>query len=158
MAEPIWSENDHHYMRQALALAGAQKGRTGTNPAVGCVMVRDGVIIGQGATSDGGRPHGEAVALAHAGRDSIGATAYVTLEPCAHISTRGPDCSQLLVDASLSRVVCCLEDPDPRTAGKGFQRLRDGGVRVEIGLCRQEGHDQIDDFIDFMRKTSRLKL
>jgi diaminohydroxyphosphoribosylaminopyrimidine deaminase / 5-amino-6-(5-phosphoribosylamino)uracil reductase len=136
-------------MQLALQLGAGQLGRTGDNPAVGCVIVKDGAIIGKGVTADGGRPHGEAMALQECGRQAQGATVYVTLEPCAHTSTRGPNCAQSLIDVGVERVVCCVEDPDPRTRGKGFQRLREGGVNVEIGLLRQEGVRQI---IDFERK------
>ena len=139
MAEPYWSQQDYVFMRQALRLAAAQIGRTGSNPAVGCVLVRDGTVLGQGATADGGRPHGEAMALSDAVGSVQGATVYVTLEPCAHVSLRGPPCCQALIDAGVTRVVCCLEDPDPRTAGKGFQRMRDCGIIVEIGLLADEG-------------------
>lgn len=133
-------------MQLALQLGASQLGRTGDNPAVGCVIVKNGAIIGKGVTADGGRPHGEAMALADCGGLAQGATVYVTLEPCAHLSTRGHNCSQSFLDVGVERVVCCVEDPDPRTRGKGFQRLRDGGVIVEVGLLRREGIRQIDDF------------
>lgn len=133
-------------MELALELAACQLGKTGKNPAVGCVIVRDGVIIGKGATADGGRPHGEAMALADCEVQPRGATVYVTLEPCAHVSVRGPSCTQSLLDAGVARVVCCVEDPDPRTRGRGFLRLRDSGVKVEVGLFHLEGMAQIADF------------
>lgn len=142
----MWTPDDVHYMELALRLAASQLGKTGENPAVGCVLVRDGVIIGQGVTADGGRPHGEAMALLNCGGHAKGATAYVTLEPCAHVSTRGPNCSQGLLDAGIVRVVCCVEDCDPRTRGLGFQRLRDGGVQVDVGLLEQEGIEQVAVF------------
>ncbi len=143
---PPWSEADIGFMKVALDLAALQLGRTGTNPAVGCVIVRDGQIIGQGATADGGRPHGEAIAIADAEGAVAGATVYVTLEPCAHRSVRGPDCAGSLIVAGIERLVCCLKDPDPRTSGRGFERLAKAGIKVEVGLLAEEGKAQIADF------------
>ena len=120
-------------MAAALALAERGCGRTAPNPNVGCVLVKDGRVVGRGWTAPGGRPHAEALALAHAGDAARGATAYVTLEPCAHESPRGPACSDLLVAAGIARVVAAIEDPDPRTAGRGFARLRAAGIAVGVG-------------------------
>lgn len=120
-------------MGAALALAERGRGRTTPNPNVGCVLVKEALVVGRGWTQPGGRPHAEAVALAQAGEKSRGATCHVTLEPCAHRSERGPACSDLLVKAGVARVVAALEDPDPRTAGRGFARLRDAGVDVVVG-------------------------
>lgn len=149
---PVWTPADYEYMKLALQLAASQSGRTGTNPAVGCVIVLAGKIIGQGATGDGGRPHGEAVALASLpaqgpNAQTQGATVYVTLEPCDHVSPRGPDCTGALIDARVARVVCCVVDPDPRTAGKGLKRLSAAGIMVELGLFATEGHAQIEGFV-----------
>src|SRR5882757_423511 len=102
-------------MGAALALAERGRGRTAPNPNVGALIVRDGRVVGRGWTQPGGRPHAEAVALAEAGEKSRGATLYVTLEPCAHVSPRGPACSDLLVAAGVGRVVIALDDPDSRT-------------------------------------------
>ncbi|MEO7240319.1 MAG: bifunctional diaminohydroxyphosphoribosylaminopyrimidine deaminase/5-amino-6-(5-phosphoribosylamino)uracil reductase RibD [Sphingomicrobium sp.] len=125
-------------MAAAIALGEAQRGRTAPNPNVGCVIVSDdGEIIGRGATQPGGRPHAEAVALADAGDGARGASVYVTLEPCAHASARGPACADLLIAAAPQRVVVALEDPDPRTAGKGVARLADAGI--EVGLDAEFG-------------------
>lgn len=120
-------------MPAALALAERGRGRCAPNPNVGCVVVHDGRVFGRGWTQPGGRPHAEAMALAEAGEKSRGATVWTTLEPCAHVSQRGPACSDLLVEAGVARVVAALEDPDPRTAGAGFTRLRAVGVAVEVG-------------------------
>jgi diaminohydroxyphosphoribosylaminopyrimidine deaminase/5-amino-6-(5-phosphoribosylamino)uracil reductase len=109
------------------------RGRTAPNPSVGCVLVRDGRVVGRGRTGDRGRPHAEAVALAEAGEAARGATAYVTLEPCAHESPRGPACADLLVAAGVARVVAALIDPDLRTAGTGLERLRGAGIAVAQG-------------------------
>src|SRR4051812_36514389 len=111
-------------MAAALALSERGRGRTAPNPNVGCVIVRDGRIVGRGWTQPGGRPHAEAIALASAGAESRGATCYVSLEPCAHVSPRGPACADLLAESGVARVVVALGDPDPRTNGEGIARLR----------------------------------
>lgn len=132
--------SDVDFMREALALAAPMVGRTGDNPAVGCVIARDGAVIGAGATSAGGRPHGEENALR--GVDARGATAYVTLEPCAHRSTGSSSCSELLVQAGVARVVIATRDPHPNAAGAGIARLRTAGVDVEIGVGEAEARAQ----------------
>jgi diaminohydroxyphosphoribosylaminopyrimidine deaminase / 5-amino-6-(5-phosphoribosylamino)uracil reductase len=130
--------DDLRHMRHALTLAERALGRTTPNPAVGCVIVsRDGRIVGHGWTQDGGRPHAEAVALSHAGAAAKGATAYVTLEPCAHLG-KTPPCAGALVRAGIARVVAAVEDPDPRVKGKGFAMLRDAGVEVVTGVLEKE--------------------
>ena len=121
-------------MAEAVALGAAAQGRTAPNPNVGCVIAApDGSIVGRGATERGGRPHAEAVALADAGERARGATLVTTLEPCAHRSHRGPTCADLIVDTGVARVIAALQDPDQRTAGDGFARLRAAGAAVEIG-------------------------
>ncbi len=125
--------DDQRRLGAALALAKRAVGRTAPNPSVGCVIVHDGRVVGRGWTQPGGRPHAEAMALAAAGDAARGATAYVTLEPCAHVSPRGPACADLLIAAGVARVVACGEDPDPRTGGQGFARLRAAGIDVAVG-------------------------
>jgi diaminohydroxyphosphoribosylaminopyrimidine deaminase/5-amino-6-(5-phosphoribosylamino)uracil reductase len=125
--------SDERWMAEAIALGEAARGSTAPNPNVGCVIVADGAVVGGGATAPGGRPHAEAVALAEAGPSARGATAYVTLEPCAHVSRRGPACADLLIEAGIGQVVAAIEDPDPRTAGRGFQMLRKAGIAVDAG-------------------------
>ncbi len=110
-------------MTTALALGRRGWGRVWPNPAVGCVIVRDGRIVGRGWTGDGGRPHAEVVALAQAGAAARAATAYITLEPCNHHGKTGP-CTEALIDAGVARVVVGCEDPDPRVNGSGLARLR----------------------------------
>lgn len=102
------------------------------NPAVGAIIVQDGVVVGRGWTQPGGRPHAEAMALAQAGERARGATCYVTLEPCAHASPRGPSCSESLTAAGVARVVAAVRDPDPRTAGRGIAALADAGVEAAV--------------------------
>lgn len=130
--------DDDRFLGAALALAERGIGRTAPNPSVGCVIVAGGRVVGRGWTQPGGRPHAEATALAAAGDASRGATAFVTLEPCAHVSRRGPACSDLLIAAGVATVVACGPDPDPRTAGTGFDRLRAAGIAVTVGARRAE--------------------
>jgi diaminohydroxyphosphoribosylaminopyrimidine deaminase/5-amino-6-(5-phosphoribosylamino)uracil reductase len=134
-------------MGTALALAERSRGRTAPNPNVGCVIVRDGRVVGRGWTQAGGRPHAEAMALAEAGAKARGATAYVTLEPCAHQSPRGPACSDLLIEAGVSRVVVALEDPDIRTAGRGFARLEMASIAVTRGVRADEAKRSMAGFL-----------
>ena len=117
-------------MAAALALSGRGRGRTSPNPNVGCVIVADDRVVGRGWTQPGGRPHAEAMALEQAGAKSRGATCYTSLEPCAHVSQRGPACADLLAAAGVARVVIALGDPDPRTNGEGAARLRAAGIEV----------------------------
>jgi diaminohydroxyphosphoribosylaminopyrimidine deaminase/5-amino-6-(5-phosphoribosylamino)uracil reductase len=125
-------------MDEAIALGQSARGRSAPNPNVGCVIVSPGGRpVGRGATAAGGRPHAEAVALAQAGKKARGATGYVTLEPCAHASDRGPACLDLLLGARPARVVVALRDPDPRTAGKSIRRLRAAGIEVTLGVARE---------------------
>lgn len=123
---------DARWMAAALALAERGRARTIPNPNVGCVIVRDGNVVGRGWTQPGGRPHAEAIALAQAGELARGATAYVTLEPCAHQSSRGPSCTDQLVIAGIGRVVGAMTDPDPRTSGDGYARLKAAGIDVHL--------------------------
>lgn len=120
-------------MGAALTLAARGVGRTAPNPPVGCVIVKDERVFGRGWTAAGGRPHAEALALKEAGTAARGATAYVTLEPCAHLSARGPACSELLIAAGIARAVIAMRDPDPRTDGAGIARLEAAGISVTTG-------------------------
>jgi diaminohydroxyphosphoribosylaminopyrimidine deaminase/5-amino-6-(5-phosphoribosylamino)uracil reductase len=131
------TETDRHHMAAALRLARRGLGNTWPNPAVGCVLVKDGRVVGRGWTQPGGRPHAETEALARAGEAARGATAYVTLEPCSHWG-RTPPCCDALIRAGVARVVVATGDPDPRVDGRGLQRLREAGVTVELGLGREE--------------------
>jgi diaminohydroxyphosphoribosylaminopyrimidine deaminase/5-amino-6-(5-phosphoribosylamino)uracil reductase len=137
-------------MRAALALARRGLGTVWPNPSVGCVIVKDGRVVGRGSTQPGGRPHGETEALARAGAAARGATAYVTLEPCSHWG-KTPPCADALIAAGLRRVVIALEDPDPRVAGAGIARLRAAGIEVEIGLGAAEAAEINAGFLQRVR-------
>jgi len=119
-------------MRAALALARRSLGRTWPNPAVGCVIVKDGNVVGRGRTRDGGRPHAEVDALSQAGAAAKGATVYVTLEPCSHVG-KSPPCAAALIKAGVAKVVSALEDPNPQVNGQGHARLKAAGIAVEVG-------------------------
>ena len=130
--------DDRKWMEEALALGSDARGQSAPNPNVGCVVVSpSGRVVGRGATALGGRPHAEAVALEQAAKKARAATVYVTLEPCAHPSPRGPACTDLLLAAKPDRVVIALKDPDARTAGKGIGRLRKAGIEVKLGVGRE---------------------
>jgi diaminohydroxyphosphoribosylaminopyrimidine deaminase/5-amino-6-(5-phosphoribosylamino)uracil reductase len=133
-------------MHAAIALSLRGLGRTAPNPNVGCLLVRDGAIIGRGWTQPGGRPHAEAQALAQAEGLTAGATAYVTLEPCFHLSPRGPRCVELLQRAGISRVVIAAFDPDPRTFGLSVNWLRENSIAVETGVLEQEARTAMAGF------------
>ena len=124
-------------MALALSLGRRGQGNCWPNPAVGCVLVKDGRVIARGWTQPGGRPHAEAMALEIAGEAARGATAYVTLEPCAHTG-QTPPCAQALIDAGVARVVAAIEDSDPRVAGQGFEMLRHAGIEVASGVLSDE--------------------
>ena len=130
-------EEDRRFMQAALAFGRRHLGATAPNPAVGALIVRDGVVVGRGATRPGGRPHAETLALADAGEAARGATIYVTLEPCSHHGAT-PPCADAIVAAGIARVVSALEDPDARVAGRGHARLAAAGVAVTTGVCAQE--------------------
>jgi diaminohydroxyphosphoribosylaminopyrimidine deaminase/5-amino-6-(5-phosphoribosylamino)uracil reductase len=133
-------------MAAALRLSRWHDGLTATNPSVGCIVVKDGAIVGQAVTAIGGRPHAETQALAVAGEKARGATAYVTLEPCSHYG-RTPPCANALVAAGVARVVVCLDDPDPRVSGRGFAILREAGIVVETGLLEEEGRRDLAAYL-----------
>src|SRR6266446_2163848 len=152
--------SDVGHMRAAIALARRGLGDVWPNPAVGCVIVRKGRVVGRGWTQPGGRPHGETEALARAGAAARGATAYVTLEPCCHWG-KTPPCADALIAAGLRRVVIAVEDPDPRVAGAGIERLRAAGLEVEVGLCAAAAAEVNAGFlqrVQFGRPLVTLKL
>lgn len=144
-------ETDARHMRHALALGRRGQGQTWPNPAVGCVIVAQGRVVGRGWTQPGGRPHAEPQALVQAGGLARGATAYVTLEPCAHHG-QTPPCSQALIEAGITRVVAPLTDLDPRVSGQGFAQLRAAGVQVDTGCCADQA---ARDHAGFFLRTSK---
>jgi diaminohydroxyphosphoribosylaminopyrimidine deaminase/5-amino-6-(5-phosphoribosylamino)uracil reductase len=140
--------DDLKFMKEALALGESARGSSAPNPNVGCVIVApSGKIVGRGATARGGRPHAEQIALKQAGHRANGATVYVTLEPCAHDSPRGPACTDLLLKAKPARVVLALKDPDPRTTGKGVRRLRAAGIEVKLGIGREAAKQSLSGWL-----------
>jgi len=141
---------DFEMMSRALKLAKRGIYTTAPNPNVGCVIVRDGEIVGEGHHHRAGEPHAEVHAMRMAGDKAEGATAYVTLEPCSHYG-RTPPCAEGLIKAKVARVVCAMEDPNPKVAGRGFQMLRDAGVEVQVGLLESEAIDLNKGFIKFMQ-------
>lgn len=126
------SGDDSRWLAAAASLATRARPMSAPNPGVAAIVVKDGVVLGRGWTASGGRPHAEAVALAQAGTAARGATLYVTLEPCAHPSQRGPDCTGLITAAGLARVVVGCGDPDPRTNGLGIAGLQTAGIAVAL--------------------------
>ena len=141
---PSDSFDSHHWMRRALERAQDALDRSDPNPRVGCVLVKDHIVIGEGATQRPGGPHAEIEALNDAksrGLDARGATAYVTLEPCSHFG-RTPPCADALIAAGIARVVAAMEDPNPLVAGQGLERLRAAGIEVESGVISDEMRDQ----------------
>ena len=149
------SVEDERFMRDALAMAHINLGATGSNPSVGCVIVRDDgngpSVVGRGVTAVGGRPHAETEALKDAGDRARGATAYVTLEPCAHFG-RTPPCANALVDAGIARVVVSVTDPDERVAGKGLEIMKSAGIEVVTGVLQKEGEHELEGYL--MRKRN----
>jgi diaminohydroxyphosphoribosylaminopyrimidine deaminase/5-amino-6-(5-phosphoribosylamino)uracil reductase len=160
MAQQQFTDADRAHMAHALRLGRRNLGRVAPNPSVGCVLVKDGVIVGRGVTQPGGRPHGETTALAHAGERARGATAYVALEPCSHYGRTGP-CVDALARAGVARVICAIGDPDPRVRGRGFAMLTSYGLGVAVGLDEAEaGLDHRGHFarIQLGRPFTQLKL
>lgn len=145
-------------MRLALTLGRRGLGNTWPNPAVGAVIVRDGIIVGRGWTAPGGRPHAEPQALQRAGSDAKGATLYVTLEPCSHVG-KTPPCVDAIIAAGIARVVSAIEDPNPRVAGQGQARLREAGIIVDVGLCADEAtHDHAGHISRILRSRPHVTL
>jgi diaminohydroxyphosphoribosylaminopyrimidine deaminase / 5-amino-6-(5-phosphoribosylamino)uracil reductase len=149
------NERDAHLMAMALRLAGRGLGQVWPNPAVGCILVRNGRIVGRGWTQPGGRPHAEFEALTRAGADALGATAYITLEPCAHYGQTAP-CTMALLHAGIRRAVIAATDPDPRVDGRGIEQLRQAGVEVTVGVAKDDAERLNAGF--FLRVRARRPL
>ncbi|MDR3428365.1 MULTISPECIES: bifunctional diaminohydroxyphosphoribosylaminopyrimidine deaminase/5-amino-6-(5-phosphoribosylamino)uracil reductase RibD [Silvimonas] len=155
-----WSAADHQYMQQALTLAARGRDITPPNPSVGCVLVRDGVVVGEGHSQPTGQAHAEVTAMRMAGELARGATAYVTLEPCSHHG-RTPPCADALIAAGVVRAVVALRDPNPLVAGQGLARLRAAGVEASHGLLAKEAAEHHRGFLSRMirgRPWLRLKI
>jgi len=145
-------------MELALSLGRRGQGRTWPNPAVGAVVVKNGVIVGRGWTQPGGRPHAEPVALQRAGEAARRSTLYVTLEPCSHFG-KSPPCADAVIAAGISRVVSAIEDPNPEVGGQGHARLRAAGISVDVGLCAEEAaHDHAGHFLRVGQKRPFVTL
>jgi diaminohydroxyphosphoribosylaminopyrimidine deaminase/5-amino-6-(5-phosphoribosylamino)uracil reductase len=137
---------DERFMREAIELSLTHVGRTGPNPSVGCVIVKNGEVVGRGVTALGGRPHAEPQALAEAGQEARGATAYVTLEPCSHHG-KTPPCANAIIAAGISRVVVAVADPDPRVSGQGLKMLADADIEVTIGVLQKEARRAMSGYL-----------
>lgn len=145
-------EEHTRWMDSALALAGAALGSTWPNPSVGCVIVKDGKLLARGSTALGGRPHAETAALEKAGEEARGATAYITLEPCAHHG-KTPPCAEALIRAGVKKTVIACLDPDPRVSGKGIKMLREAGIETELGVRREEAEELNEGFFTLVNKS-----
>lgn len=155
-----FSAQDYQYMTRAIALAKRGHFTTSPNPRVGCVIVKDGKIVGEGFHQKAGEPHAEVYALRMAGANAEGATAYVTLEPCSHFG-RTPPCAQALTEAKVAKVIAAMVDPNPKVAGRGLTMLADAGIEVAEGLLEQEARALNPGFIQLMetkRAYVRCKL
>lgn len=160
MPATMFTELDHDWMQRALRLAEQGLYGTSPNPRVGCVIIRDGELVGEGWHRAAGEPHAEALALAQAGERARGATVYVTLEPCAHHG-RTPPCAEALISAGVARVIAAMEDPNPAVGGGGFGLLREAGIDVRCGLLRADAFELNRGFVSRMvrgRPWVRAKL
>lgn len=151
MSGSVFDARDHEYMARALRLARRGLYTTQPNPRVGCVLVRDGRVVGEGWHQRAGGPHAEVLALRAAGGQAREATAYVTLEPCCHHG-RTPPCTEALIEAGVAEVVVAMEDPNPRVSGQGLARLREAGIRVRAGLLAREAEALNPGFVSRMRR------
>lgn len=142
--------DDERFMAAAIRLSRWHLGQTGSNPSVGCLIVRDGVIVGRGVTALSGRPHAETQALAEAGKLARGATAYVTLEPCSHHG-HTPPCAEALIASGVARVVVALTDPDPRVSGRGLKMLADAGIAVTSDVMREAAESELEAYLNRQR-------
>src|SRR4051812_23533523 len=150
-SDPNYSNQDHAFMARAIALTERGRNTATPNPSVGCVVVKDGKVVGEGWHEKAGEPHAEVRALAAAGANAQGATIYVSLEPCGH-QGRTPPCADALIKAKVARVVAAIEDPNPLVHGSGAMRLRDAGIRVEFGLMASEAEEAHRGFLSRMRR------
>jgi len=150
----INKNTDERWMRLALSLGARGAGQTWPNPFVGCVIVKNSLVIGRGYTQKGGRPHAETVALQQASNDAENSTVYVTLEPCAHTG-KTPPCVSNLIKAGIKRVVIAAIDPDHRVSGKGIQILKNAGIEVSVGILKEEAEKAHAGFFSILNKKDR---
>ncbi|MBL0371326.1 bifunctional diaminohydroxyphosphoribosylaminopyrimidine deaminase/5-amino-6-(5-phosphoribosylamino)uracil reductase RibD [Rhizobium sp. KVB221] len=143
-------DEDVRFMAAAIRLSRWHLGQTASNPSVGCIIVKDGIIVGRGVTALSGRPHAEPQALAEAGEAARGATAYVTLEPCSHHG-KTPPCAEALIASGVARVVVALTDPDERVSGRGLRMLADAGIAVQSGVLADEAESQLESYLNRQR-------
>ncbi|MFN7011011.1 MAG: bifunctional diaminohydroxyphosphoribosylaminopyrimidine deaminase/5-amino-6-(5-phosphoribosylamino)uracil reductase RibD [Allorhizobium sp.] len=146
------ASDDERFMAEAIRLSLTNLGRTSTNPSVGCLIVKDGEIVGRGVTAEGGRPHAEPQALADAGEKARGSIAYVTLEPCSHHG-KTPPCADALIAAGVARVVVSVTDPDERVSGRGLRMLEDAGIAVTTGVLEREGRRALAGYLTRQTKA-----
>lgn len=142
--------SDQDWMERALVLARGVRGHVWPNPPVGCVIVKHGEVVSEAATHPGGRPHAERKAIEQAGQVADGATLFVTLEPCCHWG-KTPPCTDAIIDAGISRVVCAVQDPDPRVNGGGFAMLREAGIDVVVGVYSADAEAMMSGFFHRVR-------
>lgn len=150
MTMPKYTPLDYQMMSRAIELAKRGIYTTAPNPNVGCVIVNDGNVVGEGFHLRAGEAHAEVHALKMAGQLSIGATAYVTLEPCSHYG-RTPPCAEGLIKAKVSKVICAMQDPNPQVSGRGIKMLREAGIEVEVGLLESDAESLNPGFIKRMK-------
>lgn len=146
----MFSQDDYQWMSRALELARRGRYTTAPNPCVGCVLVKDGVVVGEGWHQRAGQPHAEVYALHGAGEAALGATAYVTLEPCSHHG-RTPPCAEALIEAGVARVVAAMVDPNPQVGGRGLRMLSEAGIKTDFGLLSAEAEALNPGFFKRMR-------
>jgi diaminohydroxyphosphoribosylaminopyrimidine deaminase/5-amino-6-(5-phosphoribosylamino)uracil reductase len=155
-----FAAGDFEFMGRALRLAERGVYTTTPNPRVGCVLVKDGRVVGEGWHERAGEDHAEVAALKVAGAAAAGATAYVSLEPCAHHG-RTPPCTDALIAAKVGRVVAAMQDPNPKVAGNGLQKLRDAGISADVGLMEEQARELNIGFVSRMtrgRPWMRVKI
>ncbi|NPV73298.1 MAG: bifunctional diaminohydroxyphosphoribosylaminopyrimidine deaminase/5-amino-6-(5-phosphoribosylamino)uracil reductase RibD [Pelotomaculum sp.] len=141
--------DDRYYMNMALELAARARGRTSPNPMVGAVLVKNGVVVGQGYHMKAGTPHAEIIALKEAGNEARGATLYVNLEPCCHYGRTGP-CADAVIEAGVARVVAAMADPNPLVAGGGLKKIKEAGLEVTLGVMEDEARELNEAFIKYV--------
>ncbi|MCK3657543.1 bifunctional diaminohydroxyphosphoribosylaminopyrimidine deaminase/5-amino-6-(5-phosphoribosylamino)uracil reductase [Pasteurellaceae bacterium Pebbles2] len=145
-----FSAQDEYFMQRAIDLANLGRFTTTPNPSVGCVLVKNGQIVGEGFHFKAGEPHAEVMAMRQAGEQARGATAYVTLEPCSHYG-RTPPCAKGLIDAGVAKVIAAMEDPNPQVAGRGLRMLQDAGIESAVGLLQEKAEQLNKGFLHRMR-------